>query len=144
MKQKTYQITSRKYLSDDEQTALFKTIRSNDSRDALMIELALITGMRRQELLNATPQDLNDSNRSILVKGIKGSKDREIPLPNDTYRRIKTYLTKLSLSSRATEVGKYQHQIFPISVRRLTQIWSQYRPTSKGFHCLRHTFAINL
>lgn len=148
-KQKTYQINSTKYLSDSEQTALIQTLSKNATRDALMIEIALITGIRRQELVNLTKTSLNDDKRSIHIIGVKGSRDREIPVPDSTYRRIKQYINQSAnsnpahnLSDRAVEC---KNQLFPISIRRLTQIWDNYRPNpNKGFHSLRHTFAINL
>lgn len=135
-----YQITSHKYLSEQEQEALNGLIqKSKDTRDSIIIELAIHTGARIQEILNTTTNDLNDHHRTIFIKGLKGSKDRELPLPNEFYKRLKAYVSISRAELRDTD------KLFPMSQRRLAQIWEQYRPNkTKGFHSLRHTFAINL
>jgi len=115
-----------KFLSDEEHQKLLELVLKYPGRDAAILLTALYTGARATEILNITKTDMNDEFCSIYIKGIKNSRDREIPLPPDMYNRIKQYIP------------------FGIGYDRLHDIWQNYRVVSKKFHALRHTFAINL
>jgi integrase len=133
MRQKNYSINQTKFLSDDERSALARTLSKYSTRDTLLIELALNTGARATELLMISHLDVNPLDKTVLVKGIKGSNDREIPLKPELFDRLWAY-------SKGVK-GKY---LFGIGYRRLNDIWGIYRPCKKTFHALRHTFAIEL
>ena len=75
--------------------------------------------------------DIDTYEETVFIRGIKGSNDREIPLPKWLFREL------LNLTPEGV-------RIFPISYNRLRQIWQLYRPVPKKFHSLRHTFAIRL
>ncbi len=131
-----YALNKTKYLLDPEveglETLLVKYAAS-DARNVLIIELALRTGARATELLNMRKADINSFDETLLIKGLKGSSDREIPLPTALFKRLIDYA-----ATRPTEV------IFDITYNRLRDIWVVYRPCHKKFHALRHTFAIRL
>lgn len=103
----------------------------NNERDCLLIWLTLKTGARATEILNIEKKHLNRYDKSVQILGIKGSKDREIPLPPMLFEK---------LWKHAPQTGR----IFPISYQRFVQIWGMYRPVKKKLHSLRHTFAITL
>lgn len=137
---KHYSLNKNKYLLEPEALKLEEILSrfiDNDPRNCLLIQLALRTGARATELLNLKPEDINREDETILIRGIKGSKDREIPLSPKLFGQVVKY------SERDEEVVK-KGLLFPISYSRLRQIWDFYRPTSKKFHSLRHTFAIRL
>jgi integrase/recombinase XerC len=96
--------------------------------------LALRTGGRASELLGLRHVDLNTYDSSVFIRGIKGSNDREIPLPAKLFEKLQAYAATVPSSSN----------LFPIGYHRLRQIWDWYRPVPKKFHSLRHTFAIRL
>lgn len=130
-----YTLNKNKYLADFEVERLEHILRSfqqKDLRNAALIELALRTGARASELLLIMGQDLDHSQETVLLKGIKGSNDRELPIPTSLFKRIS------GLSHSPND------PLFPISYNRLRQIWDLYRPVEKTFHSLRHTFAIRL
>ncbi len=104
-----------------------------NSRNAILLDLALRTGARAQELLNIQRSDINPYDRSVLIRGLKGSNDREIPIANEAFQRLAVYSEQ--------QPGP---RIFPFTYDRLYQIWEFYRPVPKKFHSLRHTFAIEL
>lgn len=136
MAQVRYALNKNKYLIDPELEKLSSLLDSyieSDTRNCLLLLIALRTGARAQELLNIQKSDLNSYEESILIRGIKGSNDREIPLHSDLFRRLKKYADSFE--------GK---KLFPISYSRLRQIWEFYRPVPKKFHSLRHTFAIQI
>lgn len=135
MKHQRYELTREKYLNDEEVTLLQRSIvllSQKSPRDAVLIDLALHTGARAQELLAITPQDLYPEDGAIFIRGIKGSDNRYIPVPKPLFDRLKLLTPSLSPTKR----------IFPISYSRLRQIWCDVRPVKKKFHSLRHTFAV--
>src|SRR5579884_2271747 len=133
---KRYALNKTKYLLDPETAsleALLSRKKAQDVRNVLLLELALKTGGRAQEILNLCRQDLNAFDETILIRGIKGSSDREIPLPRELFERLMAYA--------ASVPGE---KLFDITYNRFRDIWSEYRPVPKKLHALRHTFAIRL
>lgn len=134
--QKRYQLNKNKYLLEPEVERLesiLSTYENKDSRDCLLIQLALRTGGRAQELLNLVKDDLNVYDEAVFIRGLKGSNDREIPLPPELFKRLKKFAETTSTA-----------RVFDISYSRFRQIWEFYRPVPKKLHALRHTFAIRL
>lgn len=129
----TYQINKTKYLSKIELDQLVNKLQNDHSRNSLIIQLALATGARASELLAIRVSDFDMHDKSVFIKGLKNSFDREIPLKDDLFS---------ALISFARNSNHYL--LFNISYPRLVQIWEQYKPINKKFHSLRHTFALNL
>lgn len=133
-----YEITKEKFLNDAELSHLLKTLKRfelSDPRDTTLFYLALNTGARAQELLNTKRSDLDTHAKSIFIRGLKNSFNRDIPLPPWLFSK----LLKLPRSPNELDL-----RLFPISYWRLVQLWDTYRPVKKRFHSLRHTFAVNL
>ena len=129
-----YALNKNKYLLDFEVERLehiLKSFKEKDARNCALIELALRTGARATELLMIRAQDLDDSQETVFLHGLKGSSDRELPLQSALFKRVRSLSPSNGL-------------VFPISYNRLRQIWELYRPVNKTFHSLRHTFAIRL
>ena len=135
-RQRRYALNKTKYLLDDELVRLeeiFRRFRDTCPRDCLLLEVALHTGARAQEVLNIERIDLDTTHRAVLIKGLKNSNDREIPLPSELFRRLERFAHTQGLG-----------RVFGITYIRFHQIWNQYRPVEKKLHSLRHTFAIRL
>jgi integrase/recombinase XerC len=131
-----YSLNKNKYLLEPERLRLEELLDQylgRETRNCLILLLALRTGGRAQELLNLTRADLNSYDETVFIRGLKGSNDREIPLPSKLYQTLSKYAEAQSTN-----------QIFPITYCRLYQIWEHYRTVPKKFHSLRHTFAIRL
>lgn len=129
-----YALNKNKYLLDPEKerlTHLLKSHLAGDKRNCVLLFLALHTGARAMELLQTRQEDINEYEESLYIRGIKGSNDRELPLPSWLFREL-------------LKVRAESEKVFPISYNRLRQVWELYRPVPKKFHSLRHTFAINL
>lgn len=139
-----YQINKQKFLSDEDLNSLKAYLSGNTSRDAIMLELLLYTGARCSEVLNIQRSDINIGEGTVLIRGLKRSKDREIPLPQALVKKLKAYLKS---DNQVSETRP-----FPISARRFRQIWSKLMPhlkgsdgrQGKGLHSLRHTMGIEL
>lgn len=125
-----------KYLSNQELKHLEYILKSRvdtDTRNCLLLLLAIKTGARASELLGIKVSDLSSCNSSVLIRGVKGSRDREIPLEKRFYQTLIRYSKTIS-----------SELLFDISYDRLWQVWDQYRPVRKKFHALRHSFGVNL
>lgn len=123
-----YQLDQSKFLTESELKILCKELKLNrdtDSRNVTIIELAMVTGARASELLALTQADLGDDG-TVLIRGLKNSNNRELPIAPSLMRRLR------------------QHVPFGISYRQLARIWDQYRPCAKGIHSLRHTMGLDL
>lgn len=134
-------LNKNKFLSESELSNLETSLKPfwqddkcDEHRDALLIMLILKTGARAQEALNVTKADLNPEDKTVLIRGIKNSKDREIPLPPHFFAKLWAFV----------EHGENEQRVFLISYQRLFQLWDRYRTAKKGIHSLRHTFALNL
>lgn len=133
-----YGLNKNKYLLDPESDRLHYLLDSHhdkDLRNCTLLWTALHTGARAQEVLNLRKEDLNHHDETIFITGIKGSNDREIPLPTWLFKKLRKV---------AEEQNGNTNLIFPITYNRFRQIWELYRPVQKKLHSLRHTFAIRL
>lgn len=110
-------------------------LRAEENPYTLMLLLLRTYGMRTGELLQVRTRDINHQTRSLMIRGTKGSNDREFPLTSPLYKRIKK-LTDTCLDDDE-RVFKYCRQF-------LCQLWHKYRPAPKGLHCLRHTVGVEL
>lgn len=130
-----YALNKTKFLTDPEYDSLQTTLernRDSDARNVTLIWFLLNTGARAQEALSVSRGDLNPASNTVLIRGLKGSNDREIPLPLWLWHRV-----------NRLEAGP-DGRLFPISYWRLHQIWGLYRPVHKKLHSTRHTFAMRL
>lgn len=131
-----YALNKNKFLLAPEVEHLRKTIDrtiQTSQRDAFLILIGLETGARAQEILGIGLGDLDTHEKTVFIRGLKGGNDREMPLRPKVFRHL------LALA-QSSESGR----VFEIGYHRLRQIWMEYRPVKKPFHCLRHTFAIEL
>lgn len=126
-------MNSQKHLSDTERFQLETFLRQrleSDTRNAVMLLVALHSGARANELLDLTWADVNTQSGAVFIRTLKGGKAREIVLP----RFILKPLESLKASSPLRP--------FDLSYNRLGEIWREYRPCTKPFHSLRHSFAM--
>lgn len=127
-------LTKQKFLTDSEQRTLLDRLeRCTKLQDRVILEVAYETGARCSEILALTKQSLDHETQSIMFQGLKGSKDREIPLKPEVWQRLKEYASQCP-----TE------QLFKIDRRQFYRVWTYYRPSRKALKALRHTRAIEV
>lgn len=140
-----YALNKNKYLIDPEIERLnhiLESFKDKDPRNCTLLWLLLHTGARAQEVLNLRLEDLNSYEETVFIRGIKGSNDRELPLPSWLFKRL--------VSEQGHKAEDFEYKVseggvlYPITYNRLRQIWDHYRPVHKKLHSLRHTFAIRL
>lgn len=120
----------KKYLTDDEYNALLTKIQETQGRDSLLFGLLLVTGARASEVLKLEVGDIDVNGSKVFLRGLKGSLDRDMPLPPWLMGRLVEY------------VGSRRGRVFDIGYRRLYDIWLGFRVCSKKIHALRHTYAV--
>lgn len=119
-------------------------------RDEMVMEMLYSTGMRRSELINLTPNDLDFFNNQVKVLG-KGNKERLIPFARPLADRLKNYLDirndEFGLGTTEflflTEKGKimYPKLVYNLVKKYLSQITTVEQ---RSPHVLRHSFATHL
>jgi integrase/recombinase XerD len=132
--QKEYPVTSDKCLNIDEQKAIRSQI--NKTKNGLYIGLLYFTGARTSEILGVRKKDLHKDNCSVFITGLKGSKDRDIPIPKNFFSWVMEYSKDMDNDER----------LFKFTSSRARYIWGDFRPIGcrKSLRSLRHTFGVNL
>jgi integrase len=130
-----YGINQNKFLTDLEIQKLkvnLSTLKLKSPKYALYFELCLATGGRCSEVLSLQRSDINLESMAILVPGLKGSDDREIPIEGSLWLELLAYIE-----------GLQGAELFDFSDRYARKLWCQVKPSAKSLHSLRHTFGIN-
>lgn len=132
----------------------FRAVRSIDPMKdgtlafAIYLEIAVITGMRKSEILSIKNEDIDAMNKTVTVNHGKGNKDRAVPLPDDLYNHLYNYVF-VTLSNRPGFIFSNNGK------EKYSQTWvdSHYKEilneakinntnsSTMNIHCLRHTFA---
>lgn len=121
----------------------WKPVRRNDTRAWTLAVTALDTGLRIQELLNLSRQDVDLDNLILRVKG-KGNKHRLVPISIELRKVLFRYLSKhqhprifATRSGTALTVRNSQRD-FKVMCGKL-----KIEGVRTSWHTLRHTFAVN-
>jgi integrase/recombinase XerC len=121
-------------------------------RDALILELLYVTGVRVSELVNLNLTDIDFSGKRLRVLG-KGKKERIIPLSDYHLDLINDYIKKRSelciggaIIGNQLLINKYGKRLTDRSVRRILEKYLKLcgLPLVYSPHSLRHTFATHL
>lgn len=104
----------------------------------VMLGLLITTGIRIQELLDLTYEDIDFDKCTLLIKG-KGSKERLVKTEPEALKTLQGFVTDLNASGR----------IFYISQRKArSMVYDMLQPYCRGAalnpHAIRHTFATEL
>ena len=119
-------------------------------RDRLIVNLFYHTGMRKSELINLKPEDIDKNRCEIKVLG-KGNKERLIPLSKEVIENIDKYLLEKSAQFECLQnpfllVSNTGLKLDPKTVYNIVKKAVGALPSSdkKSPHVLRHSFATHL
>ena len=113
-----------------------KTHKKLATRDILLIDLGLRSGLRRSELANLEPRDVHPD--FLMVRNGKGQKDRMVPLPPAIAGRLQSFVK-----------GMEPHEkVFKLKAPCITMKIKQFARKAglEELHChsLRHKYATDL
>ncbi|MEE9167198.1 MAG: site-specific integrase [Candidatus Neomarinimicrobiota bacterium] len=152
-------ITPDKYLTEEETKQLRKACREASIlaktrgvqapvRDALIINLALGTGLRVSEIANLKIEDLHlkKGQNSLLVKNGKGNKDRLVTFSVKLKKQIQAYLAYRRSNSPYLFPSEREEQITRSAVQKVFKKFAKKAGIAPHYsiHSLRHTYATNL
>ena len=133
-----------KVLAQSEVKALLQGTENRKHRAMLMLAYGL--GLRLSEVLALTPQDIDSRRMALYVRGGKGKKDRDLPLPETLLLLLREQFRE---HRPVTFLFEGQHPGEPYSARSLQMVVKQaasragiLRPIS--LHMLRHSYATHL
>ncbi len=132
-------LTKNKYFSPEERAHLEGVLERNkdtDFRNTTLIWTLLHTGARRAEVQVIRKKDITRDGDfcTLFLSGLKGGRDRDIPVPAWLFDRLRILSSELCDDDR----------IFNLGISTISQIWNLYRPCKKGTHAARHTRAMDL
>lgn len=131
-------------LSKDEVKEILSA--STNQKHRTMLSLIYSCGLRRSELLNLKPSDIDSKRKIITIKAAKGKKDRIVPLSDKILVMLREYYL---LYKPKTWLFEGQHENEPYNERSLASVLKQAlakttirKPVS--LHWLRHSYATHL
>jgi integrase/recombinase XerD len=124
-------------------------------RDRTIMEMLYSSGIRRQELINLTVDDVNLESRLLTIRQGKGGKDRVVPLGRIAARFLETYLNGIRPQLLAPATKPPTQRLFigpgghPLSKTTLSNHLHAYRraahlPQRVTPHVFRHTCATHM
>jgi len=132
-------ITSSKHLTAAELDHLLGLLLPDNTRNACYLQLLVETGCRPSEALAIKLSDLYLSTSSVLLRGLKGSRDRQMPLSANLASKLTNLISQLDTASGAADA-----KLFTFGYHTARRIWLYYRPVEKSLKSTRHSFAIDL
>ncbi len=111
-----------------------------------MLSLIYACGLRRSELLNLKPNDVDSKRGLLLIKEAKGKKDRIAPISDKIINLLREYYKAYKPQTWLFE-GQYKGE--PYSAESLQNILKQALAKTKinkpvSLHWLRHSYATHL
>ncbi|WP_262891236.1 tyrosine-type recombinase/integrase [Cloacibacterium rupense] len=111
-----------------------------------MLSLIYSCGLRRSELLNLKPKDIDSNRNIVIIRQSKGNKDRITPL----YRKMlellrnyyKMYKPQIWLFEGQTKGEKYSEYSLQSVLKQALQKAEIQKPVT--LHWLRHSYATHL
>ena len=152
-------ITPDKYLTREETKQLRKTCHERATiakskgiqapvRDALIIELALGSGLRVSEMAYLKVEDLylKKGQGSIHVKNVKGGKDRVVDIGSKLKKQIVEFLDYRTMNSPYLFPSELGEKMTRSGIQQVFKKWAKKSkiPSHYSIHSLRHTYATNL
>jgi integrase/recombinase XerD len=118
----------------------------SNTKHSTMLSLIYSCGLRRGELLNLKPSDIDANRNLIVVRQAKGKKDRIVPLSPKILTMLRSYYKIYQPSTWLFEGQKTNEQY---DERSLSNVLKQAVEKAKikkpvSLHWLRHSYATHL
>jgi integrase/recombinase XerD len=128
-----------------EEVARLLSVHSN-IKHRLMLRLIYACGLRRSELLNLKPRDINGDREILHIRQSKGNKDRVVRLPPKLLKELREYYKAVRPEIYLFEGQKKGTQYSPTSLMAVLKTALKKAGIKKKFtlHGLRHCYATHL
>jgi len=131
-------------LSKEEIAAILTA--SANQKHRTMLSLIYACGLRRSELLNLKPTDVDSERGLLTIRNAKGRKDRVVPISLKVIEMLRTYYKvyrpKLWLFEGQVKGTQYSEQSIQSVLKQAVNIAGIKRPVT--LHWLRHSYATHL
>lgn len=111
-----------------------------------MLSLIYSCGLRRSELLNLKPTDIDSKRNVVIIKQAKGKKDRIVPLSQNILKMLREYYSfykpKTWLFEGQKDGEKYDERSLANVLKQALAKANITKPVS--LHWLRHSYATHL
>ncbi len=131
-------------LSKEEVGTLLSSIKN--LKHKAMLSLIYACGLRRSELLELKPNDIDSRRGVVIIRQAKGRKDRMVPLPNKILHLLREYYKAYRPSKWLFEGQIKGAQYSPTSLSKILKNGLEAAGIKKpvSLHWLRHSFATHL
>jgi integrase/recombinase XerD len=131
-------------LSKEEVSAILKALTNLKHRT--MLSLIYACGLRRSELLNLKPENIDSKRHLLIILNAKGKKDRVVPISDkviDMLREYyKAYKPKVWLFEGQQQAGQYSEMSLQKVLKKALETTRINKPVT--LHWLRHSYATHL
>lgn len=112
----------------------------------VMLSLIYACGLRRSELINLKPLDVDSKRNLLIIRQSKGNKDRVIPLSEKIIEMLREYYKAYRPKVWLFEGQKKGEQYSPTSLQNILKQALNHAKINKPItlHWLRHSFATHL
>ena len=120
-------------------------VQTNE-KHRLMLAIIYACGLRRSELLNLKPADIDRQRKLIIIRQSKGSKDRIVPVSDRMIMMIDDYLSRYRPERYVFEGQARGEQYSATSLQKVLKEACRKAGISKPvtLHWLRHSYATHL
>jgi len=131
-------------LSKEEVSRLIKVMRNQKHR--AMLSLTYGCGLRRGELLNLKPIDLDSKRGLVIIRKGKGKKDRIVPFPKSLIEQLRVYYKEerpaVWLFEGNVRGRQYSERSIENVIKKAIYLAGIKKPVT--LHWLRHSYATHL
>lgn len=132
-----------KIISEEEVAAILDALKNTKHRT--MLSLIYSAGLRRSEVLNLKPTDIDSKRMMISINGAKGNKDRVVPLSPLILEMLRAYYVEYRPKEYLFEGqfgGRYSERAIELVLKKAVSAAGINR--NINLHMLRHSYATHL
>lgn len=131
-------------ISKEEVKKLLESTRNLKHR--AMLSMLYACGLRRSELLNIRPTDIDSTRNILIIRQGKGKKDRIVPLSEKIIHLLRDYYKAYKPKKWLFEGQQDAEQYSPTSLQKVLKQSLNYSGIKKPvtLHWLRHSYATHL
>lgn len=131
-------------LSKEEVKAILSAPKNQ--KHSAMLSLIYACGLRRSELLNLKPADIDSNRKLLIIRNAKGRKDRIVPISEKLIELLrdyyKQYKPKVWLFEGQSSGEKYSEESLAKVLKNACVVAKIEKPVT--LHWLRHSYATHL